>query len=95
MTQLISRPEPAEMSTVPPGSPIHILYLIDVLWGLGGAEGVLLRIPRLLPKDRYRCTIGTFRLRPDLRSSMIYPAPYGSFRFRGSSAWARSERRSI
>jgi glycosyltransferase involved in cell wall biosynthesis len=43
---------------------VHVLYLIDVLWGLGGAEGVLSRIPGLLPQDRYRCTIGTFRLRP-------------------------------
>ncbi len=42
---------------------VHVLYLIDVLWGLGGAEGVLSRIPGLLPQDRYRCTIGTFRLR--------------------------------
>jgi len=63
MTQLISQPAPIELCTaMPTGSPIHILYLIDVLWGIGGAEGVLLRIPDLLPKDRYRCTIGTFRL---------------------------------
>lgn len=79
MTQLISRPEPAEMSTVPPGSPIHILYLIDVLWGLGGAEGVLLRIPRLLPKDRYRCTIGTFRLRPSSPVFDDIPCPVREF----------------
>jgi TonB family protein len=64
MTQSIPHPDPIEEGAAPPtGSPIHILYLIDVLWGLGGAEGVLLRIPKLLPKDRYRCTIGTFRLR--------------------------------
>ena len=44
----------------------HILYLIDILWGAGGAEGALARAARLLPKDRYRCTIGTFRLRPGL-----------------------------
>ncbi len=42
----------------------HILYLIDGLWGAGGAEVALLRATRLLPKDRYRCTVGTFRLRP-------------------------------
>ena len=67
------------MSTVPPGSPIHILYLIDVLWGLGGAEGVLLRIPRLLPKDRYRCTIGTFRLRPSSPVFDDIPCPVREF----------------
>ena len=66
MTPLIFHPEASEVSAAPPaGGPIHILYLIDVLWGVGGAEGVLLRIPKLLPSNRYRCTIGTFRLRPE------------------------------
>lgn len=60
-------------------SPIHILYLIDVLWGLGGAEGVLLRIPGLLPKDRYRCTIGTFRLRPASPVFGQMPCPVREF----------------
>jgi glycosyltransferase involved in cell wall biosynthesis len=44
-----------------------------------GAEGVLLRIPKLLPKDRYRCTIGTFRLR---RESAVFdglPCPVREF----------------
>jgi len=80
MTPLISHPEPIDRGAAPAtGSPVHILYLIDVLWGLGGAEGVLLRIPKLLPKDRYRCTIGTFRLRP---SSPIFdqlPCPIREF----------------
>jgi len=34
---------------------------------------VLLRIPKLLPKGRYRCTIGTFRLRPE--STVFDPLP--------------------
>jgi glycosyltransferase involved in cell wall biosynthesis len=68
MTQLISQPGSVEPSiATPTGSPVHILYLVDVLWGLGGAEGVLLRIPKLLPKDRYRCTVGTFHLRRESR----------------------------
>src|SRR5580658_4657541 len=68
MTQLISQPAPIEAdAATPTGSPVHILYLVDVLWGLGGAEGVLLRIPKLLPKDRYRCTVGTFHLRRESR----------------------------
>src|SRR5580692_13044215 len=74
MTQLISQPAPIEAdAATPTGDPVHILYLIDVLWGLGGAEGVLLRIPKLLPKGRYRCTIGTFRLRPE--STVFDPLP--------------------
>lgn len=61
------------------GSKIHILYLIDVLWGLGGAEGVLLRLPGLLPQDRYRCTIGTFRLRPASPVFAQMPCPVREF----------------
>jgi glycosyltransferase involved in cell wall biosynthesis len=80
MTPLISHPQPIEAGAAPPtGSPIHILYLIDVLWGLGGAEGVLLRIPKLLPKDRYRCTIGTFRLRPASPVFDQLPCPIREF----------------
>jgi len=80
MTPLISHPGPREGSLAQPTvGPIHILYLIDVLWGIGGAEGVLLRIPKLLPKDRYRCTIGTFRLRPDSPVSGEFPCPVREF----------------
>jgi glycosyltransferase involved in cell wall biosynthesis len=80
MTQLISLPERIEGSIAPAdGAPVHILYLIDVLWGLGGAEGVLLRIPKLLPKDRYRCTIGTFRLRPESPVFEHFPCPIREF----------------
>jgi glycosyltransferase involved in cell wall biosynthesis len=80
MTQLISQPASVEScTTMPTGSPVHILYLIDVLWGLGGAEGVLLRIPNLLPKDRYRCTIGTFRLRPESPVFGQLPCPIREF----------------
>jgi glycosyltransferase involved in cell wall biosynthesis len=80
LTQSISRAEAPEGSWgTPAGGPIHILYLIDVLWGLGGAEGVLLRIPKLLPKDRYRCTIGTFRLRPSSPVFDQFPCPIREF----------------
>jgi glycosyltransferase involved in cell wall biosynthesis len=80
MTQLISNPEPIHRDAAPPtGGPVHILYLIDVLWGLGGAEGVLLRIPKLLPKDRYRSTIGTFRLRPESPVFDQLPCPIREF----------------
>jgi glycosyltransferase involved in cell wall biosynthesis len=80
MTQLISHPEPIAGGAAPPiGGPIHILYLIDVLGGIGGAEGVLLRIPKLLPKDRYRCTIGTFRLQPDSPVFDQRPCPIREF----------------
>jgi L-malate glycosyltransferase len=41
--------------------PAHILFLIDSYFGgTGGAEAVLARIVRLLPRDRYRCSVITF-----------------------------------
>lgn len=61
------------------GNRIHILYLIDILWGTGGAEGALMRAVRLLPQDRYRCTIGTFRLRPGLPMVKDCPCPVLEF----------------
>jgi len=41
--------------------PARVLFLIDVLSSTkGGAEGVLLRTTRLLPRDRYSCDVATF-----------------------------------
>ena len=80
MTTSLPSVEPIAIRNVfPTREPIHILYLIDVLWGLGGAESVLLRIPKLLPQDRYRCTIGTFRLRPESPIFDQLPCPVREF----------------
>jgi glycosyltransferase involved in cell wall biosynthesis len=57
----------------------HVLYLIDILWGMAGAEGALLRTVRLLPADRYRSSIGTFRLRPGLALLKDCPCPVREF----------------
>lgn len=41
--------------------PAHVLFLIDALYSTyAGAEGVLCRITRLLPPERYRCSVATF-----------------------------------
>jgi glycosyltransferase involved in cell wall biosynthesis len=61
------------------GKRPHILYLIDTLWGPGGAEGALLRAVRLLPKDRYRCSLGTFRLRRGTSLLEGVPCPVYEF----------------
>jgi glycosyltransferase involved in cell wall biosynthesis len=43
----------------------HILFIIDRLpRTLGGGEGVLLNMIKLLPKDRFRCSVLTFDLEP-------------------------------
>lgn len=39
----------------------HVLFLIDQLaTTFGGAEGVLVKITRFLPPERYRCSVATF-----------------------------------
>jgi glycosyltransferase involved in cell wall biosynthesis len=40
----------------------HVLFVIDALLVLGGTERVLLNMIRLLPKDRFRCSLLTFKL---------------------------------
>lgn len=90
MTRPIPNPGPVAAATAVAPSPdnrTHILYLIDVLWGLGGAEGVLLRIPNLLPHDRYRCTIGTFRLRPAAPAFTNLPCPVREFPVQRVFGW--------
>jgi glycosyltransferase involved in cell wall biosynthesis len=42
--------------------PIGVLFLIDQLSELGGAERALMNMARLLPRDRFRCFIATFCL---------------------------------
>jgi len=41
----------------------HVLFIIDELWEMGGAERVLLKMIRLLPRDKFRCTLLTFKVR--------------------------------
>jgi glycosyltransferase involved in cell wall biosynthesis len=44
----------------------HIVYVIDQLCQLGGAERVLLEIVRRLPPERFRCSVFVFQLNSDL-----------------------------
>ena len=49
---------PAEASA----EPVRVLYLIDQLCQLGGAERALVNTVRLLPRDRFQCSVATFRM---------------------------------
>jgi glycosyltransferase involved in cell wall biosynthesis len=40
----------------------HVLYLIDHLAAIGGGEAALLKITRNLPKERFRCSVATFKI---------------------------------
>ena len=46
-------------------APRHILFIMDRLPRvLGGGEGALLKMIKLLPEDRFRCSLLTFELEP-------------------------------
>jgi len=51
----------------------HVLFLIDHLMALGGGETNLLKVVQLMPPDLVRCSIGTFRINPEIRKSISVP----------------------
>lgn len=53
----------------------HILYIVDELCRLGGAERALLNTIRLLPKDRFNCSLITFRANLSLEVFLHFPCP--------------------
>jgi glycosyltransferase involved in cell wall biosynthesis len=63
-------------------SATHVLYLIDSLNGWGGAETALLRLVKYLPRDRYRCTVGTFAVHPRFDGLTQFPCPVQVFPLR-------------
>lgn len=48
-----------------PDSRPHVLFIIDELCEMGGAERVLFKMIRLLPQDLFRCSLITFRINPE------------------------------
>jgi L-malate glycosyltransferase len=58
-------------------NPRHILYLIDAYHGkAAGGEGALLKLTRLLPPNRYQCSVGVFAstlTEPELASQFDCP----------------------
>jgi glycosyltransferase involved in cell wall biosynthesis len=50
------------------GKISHVLYVIDQICQLGGAERVLLEMIRRLPADRFRCSVVTFEIEPGLKA---------------------------
>jgi glycosyltransferase involved in cell wall biosynthesis len=51
----------------------HVLFLIDHLMALGGGETNLLKVVQLMPPDLVRCSIATFRIKPEIRQSISVP----------------------
>jgi glycosyltransferase involved in cell wall biosynthesis len=54
---------------------VHILFLIDELRRKGGGEFALLNTVRWLPAERFRCSVITFRLDPELPMLAEFPCP--------------------
>jgi glycosyltransferase involved in cell wall biosynthesis len=51
----------------------HVLFLIDHLMALGGGETNLLKVVQLMPPELFRCSIATFRIKPEIRQSISVP----------------------
>ncbi|HTC92424.1 MAG TPA: glycosyltransferase [Terriglobales bacterium] len=53
----------------------HILFVIDELCEMGGAERALLKMIRLMPSQDFRCSLLTFRMRGELEELKTLPCP--------------------
>jgi len=93
------------MSSAPvPQSPngtkvVHVLFMIDQLCELGGAERVMLQTISLLPKDRFRCSLITFKINTG-EFFRVLPCPHYVFPLKRTYDWkalqtARSIRKFI
>ncbi len=51
----------------------HVLFLIDHLMALGGGETNLLKVVQLMPPELVRCSVATFRIKPEIRQSISVP----------------------
>jgi len=67
-------PRALEHTRANQGRRHHILFVIDQLCQLGGAERVLLNTIRLLPENRYRTSLLTFKLDSSLVG--VIPCPH-------------------
>lgn len=54
-------------------APPHVLFLIDHLMALGGGETNLLKVVQLMPPELVRCSVATFRIKPEIRESILVP----------------------
>jgi glycosyltransferase involved in cell wall biosynthesis len=65
--------------------PPKVLFLIDTLLGMGGAEGALLKAVQNLPKTGWRCAIATFR--QDKEFLKLFPCPVYDLTLRRPLSW--------
>ncbi len=61
---------------MPKDARCHILFIIDELCEIGGAERVLFKMIRLLPDDLFRCSLLTFRTNEETDFAQIHCPVY-------------------
>jgi L-malate glycosyltransferase len=71
-TSSAAEPASGELAIAAKARP-HVLFLIDHLMALGGGETNLLKVVQLMPRELIRCSIATFRIRPEIRQSISVP----------------------
>jgi glycosyltransferase involved in cell wall biosynthesis len=71
----------------PAGRGPKVLFLIDGLLGMGGAEGALLRMVTHLPKLGCHCSIGAFDLSRDPEFLKLFPCPVYDLTLRRIYDW--------
>lgn len=66
---------------------VHVAYFIDQLCEAGGAERMLLNTIRLLPKDRFRCSLITFKLDSSRELFRSLPCPHFVYPMQRTYDW--------
>jgi len=64
-----------------------VLYVIDELMQLGGAEQNLVRTLHHLPRDRFRPFVLTFRLNPEVKAFRTLPCPVSVYPVHNLYGW--------
>lgn len=68
-------------------APVHVLFIIDELCEMGGAERVLFKIVRHLPSDHFRCSILTFRVNREAAALKEISCPIHVFPLKKTYDW--------
>jgi L-malate glycosyltransferase len=69
------------------GVPVHVLFVIDQLCEMGGAERVLFKLVRLLPAHGFRCSILTFKINQNAEALKEVSCPIQVFPLKKTYDW--------
>src|SRR5215510_10200758 len=74
-----------------PKEIVNVLFIIDQLCALGGAERVLLRIVQGLPRDRFAPRVVTFKINEELRLAESMSCPLHVYPLKKTYDWEALE----